>query len=188
MQLPLQITFRNMDASEAVEAKVRGEAEKLDMLCGRIMRCSVIVEAHHKHHHKGNLFHVRINLTVPGDELFVNREPEEHHAHEDVYVAIRDAFDAACRQLKAYTNRIRQEVKTHEPSPHGRISKLFKDKGYGTIESSDGRDIYFHRNSVLNADFEKLEAGTEVRFAEEEGAHGPQASTVKVVGKHHVVD
>ncbi len=188
MQLPLQITFRNMDSSEAVEARVRSEAEKLDTLYDRIMRCSVVVEAHHKHHHKGNTYHVRIDLTVPGSELVASREPDQHQAHEDVYVAIRDAFNAARRQLKTFVGRSRRDVKTHEVPPHGRISELFTEKGYGKIASSDGREIYFHKNSVLNAAFDKLEIGTEVRFVEEAGDQGPQASTVKVVGKHHLVD
>ncbi len=188
MQLPLQITFRNMDSSEAVQARVRSEAERLDTLYDQIMRCCVVVEADHKHRHKGNIYHVRIDLTVPGGELVASREPEQHHAHEDVYVAVRDAFNAACRQLKASARRRRREVKTHEVPPHGRISELFTDKGYGKIESSDGREIYFHENSVLNAEFDKLEVGTQVRFAEEEGDKGPQASTVKVEGKRHVVD
>ncbi len=177
-----------MDSSEAVEARVRSEAEKLDTLYDQIMRCSVVVEAHHKHRHKGNTYHVRVDLTVPGSELVANREPAEHQAHEDVYVAIRDAFNAARRQLKTFASRRRRDVKTHEVPPHGRISELFTDKGYGKIVSSDGREIYFHKNSVLNADFNKLEVGAEVRFVEEAGDHGPQASTVKVVGKHHVVD
>lgn len=188
MLLPVQITFRNLEASEALEARVRKESEKLDKLYDRIMRCSVVVEAHHKHHHKGNLYHVRIDLTVPGSELVVNREPDEHHAHEDVYVAVRDAFNEACRQLRAYANSIHRDVKTHEVPTHGKISALFTDKGFGIIESSDGREIYFHKNSVLNADFDKLKIGTEVRFVEEEGDQGPQASTVKVIGKHHVVN
>jgi cold shock CspA family protein len=177
-----------MDSSEAVETRVRSEAEKLDTRYDQIMRCRVVVEAHHKHSHKGNLYHVRIDLTVPGGELVVSRDPDLHHAHEDVYVAIRDAFNAAGRQLKTFASRIRRDVKTHEVPPHGKISELFTEKGFGKIESSDGREIYFHENSVLNAAFGKLEIGTEVRFVEEEGVHGPQASTVKVIGKHHVVD
>ena len=188
MKLPLEITFRNMDPSEAMEAKVRGEAEKLDTLYDQIMRCRIVVEADHKHHHKGNTYHVRVNLTVPGSELVADREPGQHHAHEDVFVAIRDAFNAVGRQLNTYVDRRRREVKTHEVPPHGRISELSAEEGYGKIESSDGREIYFHKNSVLNEAFDKLEVGAEVRFVEEEGDQGPQASTVKVVGKHHVVD
>lgn len=188
MKLPLQVRFRNMDSSDAVEARVREEAALLDTLSDKIMHCNVIVEESHKHHKKGNLYHVRIDLTVPGKELVVSRAPTEHHAHEDVYVAIRDAFNAMSKQLKEYTDRIRRDIKTHEVPSHGKVSELFTDKGYGTIESSDDRDIYFHKNSVLKAKFEKLEVGTEVRFAEELGDKGPQASTVTVVGKHHIVE
>lgn len=187
MQQPLQITFRNMEPSAAVEAKVRERAEKLAHYYEPIMSCRVVVEAPHKHHHKGGLYHVRIDLTVPEGELVVSHERARHHAHEDVYVAVRDAFDAARRQLEDYARRQRGQVKAHEEVPHGRISQLFPEEHYGKIETPDGKEVYFHKNSVLNADFDKLEIGTEVRFDEEEGERGPQASTVKVVGKHHIV-
>ncbi len=187
MKLPLQVTFRNMDASAAVEADIRDKAAKLDQYCGDIMSCRVVVEFLHRHHHQGNLFHVRIDITVPDEELVVSRTPEEHHAHEDVYVAVRDAFNAATRQLQDYNARRQQHVKRHEPESHGRIIQLIPMQDYGVILTPDNREIYFHRNSVLNADFDKLEEGIEVRFHEEAGEKGPQASTVKVEGKHHVV-
>ncbi len=187
MKLPLQITFRNMDPSEAVEANIREKAEKLDKFYSQIMGCRVVVEEHHQHHHKGNLFHIRIDLTVPDKELVVSREHDQDHAHEDIYVAIRDAFNAARRQLEDYSRRRGQHVKSHETPPHGRISQLSPEEDYGKIDTPDGREIYFHRHSVLNQDFDKLEIGAEVRFDEEQGDFGPQASTVKVVGKHHVV-
>jgi ribosomal subunit interface protein len=187
MRIPLQVTFRNMSPSPAMEAAVREKAEKLEQFCDSIMSCRVVVEAHHKHHHQGNLFHVRVDMTVPDEELVVSREPDLHHAHEDAYVAIRDAFDAARRRLQDYMRRRRGHVKRHEAPAHGRILEIFPELDYGRIEASDGREIYFHRNSVLDADFEALAPGTEVRFDEEEGDQGPQASTVRVVGKHHIV-
>jgi ribosomal subunit interface protein len=186
MQLPLEITFRNMDASDAMESNVRERAEKLDQYYDQIMSCRVAVEAHHRHHHKGNIYSVRIDITVPDDELVVSREPGRDHAHEDVYVAIRDAFDAARRQLKEYAEKRRREVKTHEAPPHGQIGQLVPDQDYGNIVTSDGREVYFHRNSVLNSRFEELEVGMEVRFEEEQGEKGPQASSVHVIGKHHI--
>ena len=187
MKLPLQVTFRNMDSSAAVEANIREKAMKLDQFCDQIMSCRVIVEALHKHHHQGNLFHLRIDITVPDEELVVSRGPAGHHAHEDVYVAVRDAFDAARRQLQDYNAKRQQQVKYHEPEAHGRIARLIPMEDYGVIETPDGREIYFHRNSVLNAEFDQLEEGAEVRFHEESGEQGPQASTVKLEGKHHVV-
>ncbi len=187
MQLPIQITFQNLGRSEAIEARIRGRAEKLDQYYDRIMSCRVVVDAVHKHHRHGNHYQVRIDLTVPGGELVASRDPDEHHAYTDVYVAIRDAFDAICRQLEDYRRRERRQVKSHEVPPHGRVVEFYPDEDHGRIETPDGRLVYFHRNSVVNADFDKLSIGTEVRFAEEMGEGGPQASTLQVVGKHHIV-
>jgi ribosomal subunit interface protein len=187
MKLPLQVTFRNMDPSEAMEANVREKAEKLDHFYDQIMSCRVVVEAHHKHHREGNLYHVRIDLKVPDEEIVVSREHDLHHSHADAYVAIRDAFDAARRQLEDYVRRRRQDVKTHEAPSHGFISRMERALDYGIITTNDGREIYFHRNSVLDGTFDEFTTGTEVRFDEEKGEKGPQASTVKRVGKHHPV-
>lgn len=188
MKLAPQISFRNMSASGAMEQDIRDHAGKLDEFYDGIMGCRVMVEAQHHHHHQGQIYHVRIDLTVPGHELVVSRDPGKDHAHEDVYVAIRDAFDAARRQLEDWVRRQRSAVKAHETQAHGRISGLNPREDHGTIETSDGREIYFHRNSVVNADFDQLELGAPVRFHEEAGDRGPQASSVLVEGKHHLVD
>ncbi len=182
MRLPLQITFRNMPHSGAVEQAVREHAERLDRFCSRIMGCRVVVETRHRHH-QGNLYHLRIDLTLPGHEIVVGREPALHREYEDVYVAIRDAFDAAGRRLEDLVRRDGMRVKFHETSPHGRIARLDRGKGYGFIETPDGREIYFHRNSVVNAEFDRLGEGAPVRFHEEPGEKGPQASTVHVERK-----
>jgi len=183
MQLPLQITFRDMEPSEAVEARIRERAAKLDEYYDRIMSCRVVVEAPHRHHHQGKLFHVCVDLTVPSGELVVNREPAARHAHEDVYVAIRDAFNAAQRRLANYARRRRRDVKTHESIPLGRVLRLFPEEGYGFIEGPQGREVYFHKNSVLDEAFERLEVGSVVQFFEEPGNKGPQASTVRLMLK-----
>jgi len=187
MLIPLQITFRNLDRSQAVEASVREHAEKLDKYYDRIMSCRVVIEEQHKHHQHGNHYHVSVDVTVPKAELVASREPDPHHAYTDVYVAIRDAFDTMRRQLEDYARKHDQRLKVHAPPPHGRIVELNPAEDYGRIETLDGRLIYFHRNSVLGADFDGLRIGAEVRFDEEAGERGPQASTVHVVGKHHIV-
>lgn len=179
MQTPLQITFRNMEPSAAVEARVRDRVEKLDRYYDRIMGCHVVVESPHRHHHQGKVFHVRIDLTVPRGEIVVKREAEDGHAHEDVFVAVRDAFDAMQRQLQDYARQQRGAVKAHEASPRGRVVRLFPDEGYGFIETPDAREIYFHRNTVVSGDFTRLEVGSPVEFVEEAGEKGPQASTVR---------
>src|SRR5450759_3368878 len=187
MQMPVAITFHNVDHSAAVEAKIRERAEKLDKHYNGIISCRVAVEAQHKHHQHGNHYHVRVDVTVPGGELVASREPDEHHSYTDVYVAVRDAFDAIRRQLEDYGRRQSREVKAHETPLHGRIIELYPDDDYGRIETADGRLVYFHRNSVVGADFEKLDTGTEVRFSEELGERGPQATAVHLIGKHHIV-
>lgn len=186
MKLPLQITFRNMEPSEALEANIQKKANKLDQVCNQIMRCRVVIDEHHQHHHQGNLFHVSIDLTVPDKEIVVNRDPAQHHAHEDAYVAVRDAFNAAHRQLEKYNQQHQQHVKRHETPAHGRILELLPKEDYGRIETPDGREIYFHRHSLLSDDFDHLEVGDEMRFVEEQGESGPQASTVVLIGKHHL--
>ncbi len=183
MRLPLQITYRDMLPSEAVERVIRERAERLDQFCDRIMSCRVVVESRHRRHHQGTLYHIRIDLTAPGDEIVVSREPALHKSHEDVYVAIRDAFDAARRRLEDYVRRHRRQLKVHEAAPRGRIVRLDATNDCGFIETPDGREIYFHRNSVVNAEFDRLTEGATVRFHEEAGEKGPQASTVHLEEK-----
>ncbi len=184
MQLPLQIAFHNLEKSAEVEKIIRDKAGKLDSFCDHIMGCRVVVEAPHHHHLQGNLYQIRIDLTVPGEEIVVNREPPQHTASQDLEVAIRDAFDAAGRQLEDYVRRRRGLVKTHDMPPHAKVSQLFPKEGYGFLQTLEGREIFFHRHSVLHDAFDQLRLGTEVSFAEEEGRKGPQASSVKIVGKH----
>jgi cold shock CspA family protein/ribosome-associated translation inhibitor RaiA len=182
MQSPLQVSFRNMPPSPAVEADIREKAAKLEEFYDRITSVRVVVETPHRQHRTGKLFHVRIDVRVPGRELVVKREPEKHHAHEDAHVAVRDAFDAAKRQLEDYVREMRGSVKTHETAPQGRIVRLHPAQGHGFIATADAREIYFHRNSVVGAQFDELRIGDEVRFAEERGEEGPQASTVHLMG------
>lgn len=188
MQLPLQITFRHMEPSPSVEAHIRERAEGLDRFFGRIMACRVVVEASARHHHKGKLYHVRVDLTVPGREIVVKRDPSEHHAHEDILVAVRDAFDAVRRQLEDHARGTRGDVKAHGEPNHGRVARLFREEGYGFIRSTAGDEIYMHQNAVVGGGFAALSEGDEVRFVvqEGEGEKGPQASTVVLIGKHHL--
>lgn len=185
MQLPLQVSFRRMEHSDAIESLVRKRAAKLDTFAGHITGCRVVVGPTGKHHEHGNLYEVRIDLTLPGEEIVVTREPSQHTESKDIHLALRDAFDSARRQLEDYVRRRRGAVKALETAPHARVSKLFPDEGYGFLETPDGREIYFHRDSVLRAGFGRLHVGTEVAYVEEEGKKGPQASTVRSVGRHH---
>ncbi len=189
MSFPIEIKFRNVDASPAVEAKVREGAEKLGHFDPRIQWCNVAVEGVDKHRHKGRLYQVSVNLGVPGKTIQVNRAKPNNPAHSDIYVAVRDAFKAAARQVEDHVRIRRADVKTHEIPLHGQVVRLLAEQDYGFIETSSGEEIYFHRNSVINNDFDALEVGSEVRLevAYGESEKGPQATTVKPVGKHHIV-
>jgi cold shock CspA family protein len=188
-----------MDSSAEAEEWIRKEGTKLDEFYNRIMACRVVVELPSHHRKFGSLYHVRIDLTVPGGELVVKREPSLHRSvqqigekrftkhlevkvpHRELRQAIDDAFKEMGRRLQDYARCQRGDVKTHEPAPRARISKLFPEEGYGFLETPGGREIYFHKNSVLDGGFERLKVGMAVRFAEEEGEKGPQASTVRSV-------
>lgn len=184
MKLPLQISFHNLDRSEKVEDRIREEAARLDAFCDHIMSCRVVVDVPHRRHVTGNVYQVRIDIKVPGQEIAVLHEPAAHDPfYENVNVAIRDAFDSAARRLEEYVRHQRKDVKQHEVVPHGRVSKL--EAGFGFIETPDGREIYFHGNSLLGTKLHDLAIGAEVSFVEEMGEKGPQASTVRVLGRHH---
>ena len=185
MQLPLQITLRHMETSEALETRIREKVAKLEQFCEQIIACRVMIEASHHHHHKGYTYHARFDISLPGKEIVVSKDRGQHHQHEDVYVALRDAYEAARRQLAACIAKQKKQVKAHEVPPHGRISRIAPDHGF--IQTPDGREIYFHANSVLNDKFTELDIGSEVRFSETTGDEGPQASTVSAIGKHHIV-
>lgn len=183
MKIPLQVTFHEVPQSDLVEAYIREAVDDLDRFYTEIISCRVVLDVPHRRHRTGNLYHVRIDLSVPGGELVVNREPGDRNAHGDIYVAINDAFEVMKRKLTDYLQEKRGEVKRDIAAPHGVVVKLFPGEDYGFIEGADGMDIYFHRNSVLKNGFESLRIGTEVRYREEEGIEGPQASTVEIVGE-----
>ena len=184
--IPLKITFRNISSSKTIEEHIRERASKLDQFFDRITSCRVVLEVPHRHHHKGKLSHVRLDIKVPGGVIVINREPDQHSAREDVYVSIQEAFDAARRQLQDHARRKRGDVKDHGVVPLGRVSKLFPEQGYGFLETVEGREVYFNSKSVLSGLFEQMEVGAQVHFSDEEGEKGPQASSVKLLGKSHV--
>lgn len=185
MKLPLQITTRKVSLSELALETIEQRAKKLEQFCDNIIGCRVMVEAPHRHKQQGLLYNVRVDITVPNGELVVKREPDEN-----IYIAIRETFEAAQRKLKAYRRKRRGEVKNHnhngngtvvEPSPGpevnnvAMVSKLFADEGFGYLETRDGREIYFSSQDVLDANIGDLEIGTPVRYAEMHAEHGMAA-------------
>jgi len=180
MQSNLQITFRDMQPSEALETRIREKTAKLEQFHARITSCRVTVEESRKHHSQGRHFGVRIELRVPGREPIVSRL----HHHEDPYVALRDAFGAARRRLEETARADRGEVKIHVTPQHGKVARVMLDEGFGFIETTDGRELYFSRENVVYPVFEELGSGADVQFFEEAAGDGSQARRVSA-GKHH---
>jgi cold shock CspA family protein len=188
MQIPLQVTFHQLPSSPALEEQVRRWADELETLFDGIVSCRVSIEAPHRHHQHGQNYRVRIDLGVPREHIVVARSPDENGAHEDAHVALRDAFRAARRQLEDYVRRLHRDIKTRVVPPHARVAHLEPDLEFGRLATADGRDVYFHRNSVIGG-IERLALGAEVRYHEERGDDGPQASSVEPIGAngHHAV-
>jgi cold shock CspA family protein/ribosome-associated translation inhibitor RaiA len=184
MPAEVQISFRGMDTSPSVEAQVQRRAEELGRFSDRLSACRVTVEAAHRRHRQGTIYHVSVDLAVPGGRIVVNREPGEDHAHEDLHVAIRDAFDAARRRLQDHMRRLDGQTKVHEPPLIGRIIAVFAERNYAFLETDEGQELYIHRNAVADGGFDKLKVGDRVRYSVDpmEGEKGAQASVVVPLG------
>jgi len=187
MQVPLQIVFEHIGHSDALEAAVHKEAQRLERFYDRITSARVVIARPQHRHYKGETYRVRIHIAVPGGKhIDITCDPALTGRHEDAHVTIRDAFDAAGRQLQDQARKLTGAVKAHETPPHGVIASLVPERDHGFVASSDGRDIYFHRNSVAGGKFDDLVVGQEVRFSEGAGDKGPQATSVYPLGKHHL--
>jgi cold shock CspA family protein/ribosome-associated translation inhibitor RaiA len=199
MQLTPTIRFRGIDPSAALEAEIRTRIDKLETYDHSMIGCHVLVELAQRHHEAGNRYHVRIDLTVPGEEIVVAHEAGLHATDQDIHlakatkqdeadperkhalVAVREAFDIARRQLQDHARRQRGAVKTAARQPRGRVVRLFPVDEYGYLEAEDGHEVYFHKSSVLKGAFDRLAVDSAVSFVEESGQKGPQASTVKLL-------
>ena len=149
--------------------------------------CRVVLKGPGGHHQTGGLYEVNIRLALPdGREVNVERTPKADERHANLAFALNDAFKRARRQLQDHARRLQGQVKHHEGQPIGTVVRLDASGEFGFLEAGDGREIYFHRNAVLDGAFPGLSAGTRVTFVEEMGEKGPQASTVKLLGKHRL--
>lgn len=179
MQTEPQIVFHGMDASPAVTDAIRGKIGKLEQVFDRITSLRVVVEKRTARGHKGHLYQVAVDAEVPGGMIVVNRKPGDLGAHEDLHVAIRDAFDVARRQLEEHSRKTRGvHVKTHPERHHGHVNQVFADDGYGFVRTAGGIEAYFQRDSMTGNDWDKLAVGDEIEFSLMEGEKGPFAVNV----------
>jgi cold shock CspA family protein len=185
MQTPVQIDFQGMPVDEHMRESILDHVGKLEDRYGRVTSCRVVVRSPGGHHRTGGLYEIHIRLALPnGKEVEVGRTPQNDERYADKAFAINAAFKRARRQLQDQVRHLQGKVKTHEATPLAKVIRLDQDGGFGFLETEDGREIYFHRNSVLDGAFARLGVGTRVAFAEEMGEKGPQASTVRIAGKH----
>ena len=178
MKQPLQLRFIGLEPSPALEAAAREKAAKLDQFRSDLMSCRVTIELLDKHKHQGRHYAVRIDVTMPEAELVVDRVRDE-----DVYVALRDAFDDMKRRIEDAARRVQRHVKEHAPTLHGEVVRLDPEGRHGFIRSSDGDDYWFGPENMAETPFEHLEVGAKVRFVPEVAAEGRQAKRVSL-GKH----
>lgn len=181
MDTPLEIVFHNTASSPEVEAEIREHVHRLERRFGHLTGCRVSVELLHRQHRTGNRYEVHIEPRVPGGELAVTREPHraaEKYAQPTLHQSLRDAFKAAERRLLEYKRRLQGEVKPHEAAFAGQISQLYPAEDHGFILTHEGTQLYFHRNNLMQGDFDRLRKGEKVRFVETAGDTGPIAYKV----------
>jgi cold shock CspA family protein len=185
MEVPLEISFREVGKTPELEELIRGHVSDLEKVGGNLISCRVAVEKPQKHQQSGNPYRVRIDMRVPpGHELVVRKEPMDSPMHASLHAVITDAFETAERRLRKLTEKMREEPQKHPGGENTAfVARLFRNEGYGFIRAFHGDEYYFHKNSVLDDRFDQLEPGMVVRFAAETGEKGPQASTVEILEK-----
>ncbi len=185
MQVPLEITFRDVPRTPEIEQLIQEKVRKLEELTDALTSGEVVVERPHKSKQSGNPYHVRLTFNMPpGHRLIAERKSVAREDEQPLSAVVREAFDALRRQLKKILERQRGDVKAHPDQEVGAIvDELEKSQGYGFLRTIDGRQIYFHKNAVTNNEFDRLTVGTGVRFSEELGDEGPQATVVQIVDK-----
>ena len=190
MQIAPEITYRNIEKTEAINSLIKEKIAKLENFCDYINSCRVVVEKAHQHPDSGSPYKVSINITIPhGREIAVSHNPDKGKQYPPLEAVIRDAFEAARRQIVGLSTEQKGARKVHPEQEVGAIiTKLFPEQGYGFLKAIDtGKEVYFHRNSIVNEDFAELEVGYGVRFKEIQGEMGPQATTVQIIDRQKSV-
>lgn len=180
----LQIHCRGLSITESIQTYVEDQFAHLTRFFQRqpIISCHVTLEL--LNHRCGEVatYRTLIEMTIPGKRLVVGGERGREIPHQNAFAALQAAFAAMERRLTAHAQRLRQEVKHHEPSSiYATVKQVFPDEGYGFLLTDDGREVYFNENAIIDADFDHIDVGDNVRFCEEMGEQGPQASTLRVV-------
>jgi ribosome-associated translation inhibitor RaiA/cold shock CspA family protein len=178
MQTELRVNVQGTTLSEPLKNRIAEKFSQLDRFYGRITGCKVSVTESRSGRRHGRLFSVRVAAALPRGTLVVNRQ-----SGVTLYVAIREAFDAMRRRIQDHARVLRGQIKAHKERPLARVIDLDRAQGFGFLRTVGGRELYFHRNSVLGGTFDRLRPGSAVHFTEGDGDAGPQASTVRPAGR-----
>lgn len=186
MEIPVEIDFERCDDNDLYRARIDDRIAWLESVYGRITSCRVTMRGPSGRHKTGGPYEVSIHLELPGERhIDIDRSPDKDERYGDPIFAINDAFKRARRVLrKDVQHHLQGKVKHHEEQPTAKVRMINRADSFGFLETADGREVYFHENSVLNDGFASLEPGDRVAIAEEMGVKGPQASTVRLLGKH----
>lgn len=183
MQTPLEISFQHVEPDDDIKAYVRERVDYLAQLYDGITSCQVYIAAPQNRQKTGHLYDITIEVRVPGKELVVSDRKGDRQQHKHLRIALRDAFAIIERDLKIYRQKMRGEVKTLDGMLQGTVVEIRHDRDFGQIQATDRRLIYFHRNSVVDGDFDALKVGDTVELVarHDESDIGPQASTVRPI-------
>jgi cold shock CspA family protein len=188
MSIPLQLTFRNTDRSKWIEEAVEAELIKLEKFSDQIQQCRVVIEKSNNHHHKANIFHVRVSMIVEGKEIIVSKESASESAGKDVHTALKHAFDVIPKKLEKLDRlddpvhlRHCKKREYYTIIEHAQVARVFTEDGFGFLQTTDGNEVYFEKDSLVGGLFDQLLPGTDVAFAAEAGRDGPVVSWVSAV-------
>lgn len=183
MQVPLEIAYKDVPKTQALEEVIDHQLTRLEKACGGVISCRVTLEQPDKHPDRGSGYSVCVIVRLPpSHEVVVKRDSTQGDMHDALPLIVKEAFEAATRQCREIRRRQQRDFKRHTAQePMGYVARLFVDDGYGFLRTHDGREVYFHRNSVLHDGFDDLDIGTGVRYEEKMGDEGPQASSVAII-------
>ncbi len=192
MQKPVEITFRNIESSDAAEAAIRDHVARLERIFGRMTSCRVRVDQRNQNANESMPPVVHIDISVPGHDDIVVAHEADHlqrkYQAPDLRNAINEAFRIAERRLGKYKDKLTDHgiaERGHEAANEfrGQIAEITPERDFGFVLTKEGGLLYFHRNSLLSGDFDGLERGDQVSYVEQAGDTGSIASKVRVTEK-----
>ncbi len=190
MDVPPEIAFRNVEATDDIKQGILDGIDKLEEVYPGLVACRVMVEDLTPARHSGNEYKIRLELSIPNKTVMVEKDHTESSDPVDLHQLLREAFNIGRKRLKKVKDQRRGNGKEYDLPPHGRVTRLLTDEHgvrYGFLMDREGTQVYFHENALVDElEYEDLEVGDEVRFTAAKGDHGPQASSVAPLDPHKV--